>query len=94
MTKNEIIYTVYEKLNISSDDSDYSEELISSLIDSKRAMLLKQQYAKNAWHMPIEIKQELCLDLELVDADEGYCTAGKIMSTKLSIPKSIKIKGK
>ena len=94
MTKNEIIYTIFEKLRISSDDSDYSEELISSLIDSKRAMLLKQQYAKNAWHMPIEIKQELCMNLELVDKVEGYCTAGKIMSTTLSLPKSIKIKGK
>ncbi|MCP4910149.1 MAG: hypothetical protein GY907_05525, partial [Bacteroidetes bacterium] len=59
MTKYELIYTVSEKLNILSDDSNISEELISSLLDTKRAMLLKQQYAKNSWHMPIEIKQEL-----------------------------------
>ncbi len=94
MTKNEIIYTVLEKLRVYSDDSDFSEELISSLIDTKRAMLLKQQYAKNAWHMPMEIKQHLCVDLELVEKVEGYCSAGKILMTDLPLPKSIKIKGK
>lgn len=94
MTKREIIYTVFEKLNIVSDDTKISEELVSSLIDSKRAMLLKQQYAKNGWHMPIEIKQELCLDLELVNKVDGYSCGGKILSTKVALPKSIKIKGK
>ena len=94
MTKRELIFTVLEKLNIHSDDSRLSEELISSLLDTKRAMLLKQQYAKNAWHMPIEIKQELCMDLELIDKVDGYSCAGKILSTKEALPKSIKIKGK
>lgn len=94
MTKREIIYTVYEKLNILSDDTHITEELVSSLIDTKRAMLLKQQYAKNAWHMPIEIKQELCLDLELVNKISDYSCAGKILSTKVVLPRSIKIKGK
>ena len=72
MTKREIIYTVFAKLNILSDDTHVSEELVSSLIDTKRAMLLKQQYAKNTWNMPIEIKQELCLNLELVKRVDGY----------------------
>jgi len=94
MTKREIIYTVFEKLNIHSDDSNITEELISSLIDTKRAMLLKQQYAKNAWHMPIEIKQELCMSMVLVDRVSGYSCAGKMLSTSVPLPKSIKIKGK
>lgn len=94
MTKREIIYTIFEKLNIHSDDTKLSEELISSLIDTKRAMLLKQQYAKNAWHMPIEIKQELCLNVSLVDKVSGYSCAGQILSTSIPLPRSIKIKGK
>ena len=94
MTKREIIYTVFEKLNILSDDTKVTEELVSSLIDTKRAMLLKQQYAKNSWHMPIEIKQELCMDLSLVDSVSGYSCAGKILSTSVALPRSIKIKGK
>ncbi len=55
MTKLEMIYTVVEKLKLHSDDSNFSKELISSLIDTKRAMLLKQQYAKNSWQIPMEI---------------------------------------
>tara|TARA_R110002020_G_scaffold100855_1_gene238051 strand:+ start:18327 stop:19004 length:678 start_codon:yes stop_codon:yes gene_type:complete len=94
MTKRELIYVVFEKMNILSDDSNISEEFVSSLIDTKRAMLLKQQYAKNAWHMPIEIKQELCLDLNLVDKVSGYSCAGKVLATSVALPRSIKIKGK
>lgn len=94
MTKRELIYIVFEKLNISSDDIKTSEELVSTLIDSKRAMLIKQQYSKNSWNVPIEIRQELCLDLELTDRIEGYGCSGKILATKLILPRSIKIKGK
>jgi len=94
MTKKEIIYTIYEKLGIATDDTHMSEELISSLIDTKRAMLLKQQYAKNGWHMPTEIKQELCMDVSLVEKVSGYTCAGKILSTSIPLPRSIKIKGK
>ena len=94
MTKREIIYTVFEKLNILVDDTKVSEDLVSSLVDTKRAMLLKQQYATNSWHMPIEIKQELCIDLELVQKVDGYSCAGKILATTVALPKTIKIKGK
>jgi hypothetical protein len=94
MNKRELIYTVFEKLNILSDDSNITEELVSSLIDTKRAMLLKQQYAKSAWHMPIEIKQELCMDLTLTNKVDGYSCAGKMLTTSVSLPRSIKIKGK
>ena len=94
MTKRELIYTVFEKLSIVSDDTRVSEELVSSLIDTKRAMLLKQQYAKNSWHMPIEIKQELCMSLSLVASVSGYSCAGKMLATSIALPSSIKIKGK
>jgi hypothetical protein len=86
MTKREIIYTVFEKLNILTDDTNVSEDLVSSLVDTKRAMLLKQQYATNAWHMPIEIKQELCINLELVQKVDGYSCAGKILATTVKLP--------
>ena len=83
-----------EKLNIHSDDSKLSEELVSSLIDTKRALLLKQQYAKKGWHMPSEVKQELSIAVELVDKVAGYSDAGKVLATSISLPQSIKIKGK
>ena len=94
MTKREIIYTVFEKLHVYSDDSKLSEELVSSLIDTKRALLLKQQYAKSSWHMPMEIKQEIEMSVSLVDKVSGYASAGKILATSSILPNSIKIKGK
>jgi hypothetical protein len=94
MKKSELIYTVLEKLNIQSDDTHISQELVSSLLDTKRAMLLKQQYSAKGWHLPIEVKQEVCLGLEQVDAVGGYSCAGKMLSTSDPLPRSIKIKGK
>lgn len=94
MTKNEIIYTIFEKLNIQSDDSDITEELVSSLVDTKRAMFLQQRYGKSSWHMPIEVKQEICLEMSLTDKVDGYSCAGKILTSTSSIPPSIKIRGK
>lgn len=93
-TKRELIYTVFEKLNISSDDTDITEEFVSSLIDSKRAMLIKQRYSTNSWNTPTEIKQELCLNLETVGNIDGMSCFGKILRTKEKLPKTIKLKGK
>lgn len=93
MKKIEIIYQVLEKLNIHSDDTRITEELVSNLIDLKRGMLLKQQYSRNPWHMPTMVKQELCLNLNLVDKVNGYSCAGKILATDV-LPWSVKIKGK
>lgn len=94
MTKNELIFTVFEKLQIESDDTDISSELVSSLLDSKRALLLKQQYSGKGWNIPREVKQELCLSTKLVDSVSGYSCAGKILQTNEELPKTIKIKGK
>lgn len=94
MTKNELIFTVFEKLKIQSDDTNLSEEMVSSLLDTKRALLLKQQYSAKPWHLPREVKQELCMTLKLVDSVNGYSCAGKILQTHDALPGSIKIKGK
>ena len=94
MTKNELIFTVFEKLQIQSDDTDISSELVSSLLDSKRGMLLKQQYSGKGWNIPREVKQEICISLKLVDTVSGYSCAGKILQSHDPLPKTIKIKGK
>lgn len=94
MTKKELIYTVFEKIKINSDDMDITEEFVSSLIDSKRAMLLKQRFDKKPWDIPVNSKQELCLELEVTSKVAGMACFGNILRTKLSLPGSIKIKGK
>lgn len=94
MTKRELIYSIIEKLNALSDDSNITEELVSHLIDSKRAMIIKQQYSQKYWDLPVEITQELCVGLELVEKIDGFSCAGKILVSTSSIPNSINFKGK
>lgn len=94
MTKRELIYLVFERLNIDTDDSDQTAELISALVDTKRAMLLKQQFSVAHWNMSITSKQEICLNLENVAQIDGMTCFGKILRTKLVLPKSIRVKGK
>ena len=93
MTKNELIYTVYEQLKVTSDDNELSREFISSLIDSSRATLIKQVYGSKGWNIPIEIKQELCIGLEPVSNIDGLTCFGRILRTKEKVPAGISIKG-
>ena len=93
MTKNELIYTVYEQLKVTSDDNELSREFVSSLIDSARATLIKQVYGSKGWNIPIEIKQELCIGLEPVSNIDGLTCFGKILRTKEKVPAGISIKG-
>lgn len=93
MTKREIIYLVLEKLNAHSDDSNIPEELISALIDNKRSLLLKQRFSKASWNIPISVRQEICMSLELSDVISGYSGAGKLIKTVDPLPMTIKIKG-
>ena len=93
MTKNELIYTVYEQLKVTSDDNELSREFVSSLIDSSRATLIKQVYGSKGWNIPIEIKQELCIGLEPVSNIDGLTCFGRILRTKEKVPAGISIKG-
>jgi len=94
MTKKELIYTVFERLKINSDDMDITEEFVSFLIDSKRAMLLKQRFDAKPWAMPLETKQEICVNLELTARVPGFECVGTILRSDAPLPESIKIKGK
>lgn len=93
MNKKTIIYTVLEKLKIHTADSKITPELISSMIDTKRAMLIKSRFSKAAWNIPLEIKQEICMPIELVDTVENFSLAGKTIRTSEALPRSIKIRG-
>ena len=57
-------------------------------------MLIKQKYDRNRWSMPVESKQELCLSLEVVNKVADMACFGRIVATTISLPASIKIKGK
>jgi hypothetical protein len=93
MTKLELIYNVREKLKISVDDSDTTDEFISHLIDIKRVKILKQRLAKTPWRAPIEFKQELCMPLEVVDSVNGMSCFGSILRTADPLPNLIRFRG-
>lgn len=93
MTKRELIFTVFEKLNITSDDADITQEFISSLIDNTRAKLIKQTYGNKNWNIPIELRQELCMTLSPVSAVNGLSCSGTILRTNEVVPKGISVKG-
>tara|TARA_R110002012_G_C11587782_1_gene605935 strand:- start:527 stop:1267 length:741 start_codon:yes stop_codon:yes gene_type:complete len=93
MKKIELIYTIFEKLKVSSDDTDLSEELVSSLIDATRATLIKNTYGNKGWNLPVELKQELCLTLEPVSKVDGLSCFGTILRSAETVPQGISFKG-
>jgi len=93
MTKRELIYTVYERLNIENDDTNLTEEFVSSLLDSTRAKLIKQTYGNKGWNAPIAIKQELCLGLTPASTIDGETCVGSILRSDDVLPLGISIKG-
>ncbi len=93
MTKRELIFTVFEKLGIENDDTDLTQEFVSSLIDNTRARLIKQTYGNKNWNIPIELRQELCMTLTPVDSINGLSCSGTILRTNEIIPKGISVKG-
>jgi hypothetical protein len=93
MNKRQIIYNVREKLKLNSDDSDTSDELIAHLVDLKRVKVLMQRMAQGTWRLPVEVKQEIKMDLEVVDSVDGMSCFGKILRTKDPIPNMIRSKG-
>lgn len=93
MTKLELIYNVREKLKIHSDDSNTTDEFISHLIDVKRVFVLEQRLGGTAWKAPIEVKQELKMDLEVVDSVDGMECFGTILRTAQPLPNLVRSKG-
>ena len=92
-TKRELIFTVMEGLKIQTDDTDVSQELISSLIDSARATTIKQMYGNKDWNLPIELRQEICLGLSPAESVSGEKCLGSILKSSDRLPKGISIKG-
>lgn len=93
-TKREIIYDIMERIKVNSDDMDITEEYLSHLINVKRALLIKQRFNDKLKSIPINLTQELCLELELIDNIEGESCLGQILRTKDKIPKLIDLSGK
>jgi hypothetical protein len=95
MTAREIIYDVREKLKFSTDDIDITDEYLYHLINVKRALLLKQRFAKTSRNIPEEVKQIICVSLEKISDVEGLCDEyHKVVKSTLPIPGMMEIGGR
>ena len=95
MTAREIIYDIREKFKFSTDDIDITDEYLFHLINVKRALLVKQRYAKASRNIPEEMKQIICVPLQKVDNIEGLCDEyHNVMQSTVTIPHTIEIGGR
>jgi hypothetical protein len=93
MTLNEIIYDVREKLKLNSDDIDITDQYLAHLTNVKRLYLIKQRFAKFSRNIPEEIKQIICVDLEVVDSINGEPCFGKVLRSTVVLPTLMEIGG-
>lgn len=71
-TRDYYIYDVIEAVRQYSDDSDISVEHVGFMIDTTRALLLRQKYANPGSIIPQRIRQRLHFTLELASENDLY----------------------
>lgn len=94
MTANELIYEVYEGLNINSDDTNIDERLILHKIASKRALWVANEMNKKFRTIPPSLIQDLgCLALEEISSEECCSSQSDcyFMRTILELPMPISL---
>lgn len=94
MTLNEIIYDIREKLKLNSDDIDITNEYLTHLVNVKRVFLLKQRFNKFTRNIPEEVKQLVCINLEVVNRINNEPCFGDILKSKSTIPSTMEIGGR
>lgn len=87
----EIVSMVLDMLKITSDDSVFTEEHIIFLAGRYRSFLLKQRYSSDLKkQIPESNYQTLCLNLELVEAIEGFpCIGGFYLRSTEKVPDTL-----
>lgn len=97
-TQRELIYTIKTILRggLITDDDKLSDRQIAFLIDSTRAVLLRQQYNKGQSLSDNNIQHIHCMPVEETDTSFNtlYSTDCKVYKTVQTIPKPIEAKGK
>lgn len=87
----ELVYMILDELKITSDDSFFNEDHVIFLLSKWRPFLLKQRYNDIKKQIPESNYQTICLDLELVNAIDGYDCGGKTLRSVQKIPTTIPI---
>lgn len=93
-TKNEIMYSIMDKLSPHlTDDNEISMREISYEIDNVRALFLRNELNKNRTIDPNIIQDLGCVEMEISDRAEccEVSSGCKIVRTKLEIPTAIEL---
>jgi len=97
-TQRELIYTIKTILRcgLITDDDKLSDRQIAFLIDSSRAILLRQQYNKGQSLSDNNIQHVHCMTVEETDTsfNPRYSVDCKVYKTVEPVPKPIEAKGR
>ena len=97
VTRNEIIYDIFEQLRAHiGDDDDIDIRQIESWVKDYRADFLKQRFDRTPYEIDYNCKQYIHeLDVEKVDSSSvsGLNSGRYLMKTVLAIPNTIKRNG-
>jgi len=89
-TYREVVYMILDELKLVSDDASFTQEHVIWLASNYRSMLLKQHYKDIKKDIPESNYQTICLDLEKVDALDGFpCESGYMLKSTKEIPATI-----
>lgn len=94
MTANEIIYEIYEDLNINSDDTNVDKRLILQKINTQRELWITNEMNKNFRMIPPALIQDIgCIPLEQVSSEDCCETQSDcfFMRTSIEIPAPINL---
>lgn len=94
MELNKIIYDIRERLKLNSDDIGYTDEYLAHLIDINRVFLVKQRFTNFTKNVPEELKQVICVDLEVADSIDGEPCFGNVLRSVSTIPSLLEIGGR
>lgn len=88
---NEIIYSIKENFSNYSDDSLLSNEYLAFLIKTKRATYLRNLLSNLKRTIPLEVKQQICLEL----TEDEICEDGWIFLKSIEkLPQTIEATGR
>lgn len=87
----EVVFLCLDELKLAGDDSYITEDHVIFLLGKYRYYLLKQKIEKetNENNLSESNYQTLCLDLEQVDAIEGFPCEGSYVKTTEKIPNAM-----
>jgi hypothetical protein len=97
MTGNELIYQIYEDLNIHSDDTNITNEYIIQLINQQRALWVSREYnkigtlidSKLIQDLPITATEKVQTVLASDPSTLSFTSEGRYIRTLLQVPRAI-----